>query len=148
MFNQLIAGVDGIIAKGEAQRAAGDPAATPEGGATSAIPAGEAEFTGEVRLAPGLTGTGTLFIYVRAEGVMSGPPLRVKKLPAKFPATFTISAGDSPMGGTLPTGKVQLSARLDADGNVMTKDPADPVAISAPVASGATGIVLELAPAP
>ncbi|GDX81116.1 hypothetical protein LBMAG42_29270 [Deltaproteobacteria bacterium] len=151
MFNQLIAGVDGLIARAEAQRASGSADAPPGGAGEPAppvAPAGDAEFTGEVRLASGLTGSGTLFIYVRAEGVTSGPPLRVKKLPAQFPVKFAISASDSPMGGTLPTGKVQLSARLDGDGNVMTKDPADPVAISAPVAAGATDLVLELAPAP
>lgn len=150
MFNQLIAGVDELVSRGEAQRAEGGgaPGVTPVESADVAPPAGESEFAGEVRLAPGLAASGTLFIYVRPEGATSGPPLRVKKLPAQFPAKFVISASDSPMGGTLPAGKVQLSARLDADGNVMTKDPTDPVAISAPVAAGATDLVLELAPAP
>lgn len=145
MFNELIAGVDDLIARAAAQRASGaTEAAVPE----PTAPAGEVEFAGEVRLASGLPASGTLFVYVRPEGVTSGPPLRVKKLPAQFPAKFVITAADSPMGGTLPAGKVQLSARLDSDGNVMTKDPTDPVAMSAPVAAGAKELVLDLAPAP
>ncbi len=156
-FNTLIAQVDRMVAAGAAQRAAEasggvgptgpgqEPAPQPGQAQAAPTPTGEPEFQGEVRLAAGLPATGTLFIYVRAEGVTSGPPLRVKKLPAVFPATFSIGPGDSPMGGTLPAGKVQLSARLDADGNVMTKTPNDPVALSAPVEAGASGLVLELA---
>ena len=137
VFDQLILRVDSMA----------EPAA-PVATAPASTAASTPEFTGEVRLAPGVTGTGTLFIYVRAEGVTSGPPLRVKKLPAEFPVKFVIHASDSPMGGNLPAGPVQLSARLDGDGNAMTKDPSDPVARSAPVAVGAVDIALELAPAP
>ena len=98
-----------------------------------------------MKLAPGVTGgAGTLFIYVRAEGQTAGPPLRVKRLPASFPASFSITAADSMAGGALPPGKVQISARLDGDGNAMTKDPADPVALSAPLEVGGAPVVLEL----
>ena len=132
-----------------AQRAAPAAAGVGEAPAAPAQATGAPEFSGEVHRAAGLPATGTVFIYVRAEGVTAGPPLRVKKLPPVFPLHFEIGAADSPMGGTLPDGKVQLSVRLDADGNVMTKTPADPVAISAPIEAGATGIRLELAaPAP
>lgn len=156
-FNTLIAQVDRMVAAGAAQRAAtaGGPGANlstePPEGAPAAPTAPEApaasgapEFEGEVTLAAGLPTAGTLYIYVRPEGAKSGPPLRVKKLPATFPAKFSISASDSPMGGSLPAGKVQLSARLDEDGDVMTRTPTEPIALSAPVAAGAKGIVLEL----
>ena len=146
VFNQLIGQVD-RMARGSTDA----PGATP-GGASSAAPAAGAnapataavEFAGEVQLPAGVAPVGTVFVYVRAEGVMAGPPLRVKKLPATGPLTFSITAADSPMGGTLPAGKVQVSARLDADGNAMTKDPADPAAISASVDVGVSGLVLVL----
>ncbi len=155
-FDTLIAQVDEFIAQ-----ATGGGASAAQGGGSMGgggamggsagggdVATGPAEFTGEITLASGVTATGgTLFIYVREAGVTAGPPLRVKRLPAQFPAKFTISASDSPMGGSLPAGPVQISARLDADGNVATKDPADPVAMSAPVTAGATGITLALTPA-
>jgi hypothetical protein len=155
-FNTLIAQVDRMVAAGAARRAA--PAAPGEGAAgggaepaaggtpAAGAPVGAVEFAGEVTLAEGVPAEGTLFIYVRPEGVTAGPPLRVKKLPASFPMKFEIGPGDSPMGGSLPAGRVQLSARLDADGNVMTKTPTDPVAVSEPVSAGAAGIRLHLAP--
>ncbi len=144
-FNTLIAQVDRMVAAGAAQRAAvaGSPAATPDTPPPDTAPAAP-EFEGEVTLAAGLPANGTLYIYVRPEGAKSGPPLRVKKLPATFPAKFSISASDSPMGGSLPAGKVQLSARLDEDGDVMTRTPTEPIALSEPVAAGAKAIVLEL----
>lgn len=145
VFSQLIARVDQMAARG----AADAPPVPGEAGATAAEPAptptpATVEFAGEVRLPAGAAATGTVFVYVRAEGVMAGPPLRAKMLPAGGPLAFSITAADSPMGGTLPAGKVQVSARLDADGNAMTKDPADPASISAPVTVGATGLVLQL----
>ena len=122
VFNQLIAGVDQIIAQSAANSSAGG------GGAPTPAPVAEGppEFTGEVRLPEGVANNGgTLFLYVRAEGVQSGPPLRVKRLPAQFPVTFSIGAADSPMGGSLPTGNVQISA---------------------PIQAGGAGVVLELRP--
>lgn len=117
------------------------------GGMAASAPeasSGPAEFTGEVRLGDGVASIpGTLYVYVRPAGVTGGPPARVKRLPDSFPAAFSISAADSPMGGAL-SGPVQLSARLDADGNPMTHGPDDLTAISEPVQAGATGVVLTL----
>lgn len=109
----------------------------------SGAAAGPAEVGGEVRLGDGLDAKGTLFIYVRADGVDSGPPVRVKRMPASFPAKFSISAADSPMGGTLPD-KIQVVARLDPDGNPSTKEPEAPTAKLGGLATGATDLVLEL----
>lgn len=142
VFSQLIAQVDRMAASGKGDGGASTEATNATSDTTETA-AGPVEFSGEVRLPAGVAAIGTVFVYVRAEGVMAGPPLRVKKLAASGPLTFSITAADSPMGGTL-AGKVQVSARLDADGNVMTKDPADPAAISAPVDVGATALVLEL----
>lgn len=54
-----------------------------------------------------------------------------------FPLTFDVSAADSMMGQPLPP-RVRLEARIDSDGNAMTKDPKDPVAVADNVAAGST----------
>lgn len=102
------------------------------------------EFTGTISLATGATlpAGAMLFVYARAPGVDAGPPLRVVRVAApSFPYNFSISAANAPMGGTL-TGPVVLTARLDGDGNPMTKDAADLTGKSAEVQAGATGIAI------
>jgi len=84
-----------------------------------------------VRVAPGAV----LFVIVRAEGVTSGAPIAVKRLPASVPVNFTITSADSMMGQPLPP-KVRLEARIDSDGNPLTRDPNDPVAVKDGVALG------------
>ena len=85
-----------------------------------------------------LTPTSVVFVIARPEGVAAGPPSAVKRLTGiTFPMTFDLSAADSMMGQPLPP-RVRLEARLDADGNAMTKDPSDPVAVQDGVALGST----------
>jgi tetratricopeptide (TPR) repeat protein len=84
-----------------------------------------------------------LFVFARAEGVTAGPPAAVKRIAAAtFPMTFDLSAADSMMGQPLPP-RVRLEARLDSDGNAMTKDPNDPVVVQDGVALG-TSVSLTL----
>ena len=91
-----------------------------------------------VNLAPGARTNGVLFIYARAIGQTSGPPIAVKRIEAtSFPVNVDLSSADSMMGGALPA-NVRVEARLDADGNAMTKDPADPKASQDNVAAGAS----------
>ena len=67
-----------------------------------------------------------IFVIARAEGVRSGPPAAVKRLPVgTFPMTVELSAADSMMGQPLPA-KMRIEARIDADGDPMTHDPKDP----------------------
>lgn len=85
-----------------------------------------------------LTPTSVVFVIARPEGVAAGPPAAVKRLAGvTFPITFDLSAADSMMGQPLPP-RVRLEARIDADGNAMTKDPSDPVAVQDGVALGST----------
>ncbi len=73
----------------------------------------------------GDSGGGTLFIIVRNQGV-PGPPLAVKKVDdPKFPLNFEIGQGDVMMQGAPFVGPFEVSARLDSDGNAMTKTPGD-----------------------
>lgn len=111
--------------------------------------ASASDVTGTVRLASGAVApaSGTLFIFARPSGVEAGPPAAAKRLPASpLPQDFRLGPSDSPMGGAFPA-SMTLTARVDADGNPSTKSPDDLVGRAENVAPGATGIVLELAPA-
>ena len=112
----------------------GVPAAMPGAGAGSAAPpqqpamASGPSVSGTVELAPGLVARGQLVIAVRPAGVSAGPPIAVKMLGAvALPASFNVSSSDSMMGQQLPE-KVRIDARLDTDGNVMSRSPGDPQA--------------------
>ena len=81
---------------------------------------------------------GIIFITARAAGVTSGPPAAVKRLPiASFPITVDLTSADSMMGQQLPP-KLRIEARVDSDGDPMTRDPKDPSAVADGVGLGAT----------
>jgi cytochrome c-type biogenesis protein CcmH/NrfG len=68
--------------------------------------------------------TGVLFVIAR--GTSGGPPAAVKRVtPQSFPLTVELSQADSMMGQPLPD-KVRIEARLDSDGDAMTKPATDP----------------------
>jgi tetratricopeptide (TPR) repeat protein len=110
----------------------GDPhaaVAAPEGGAA---PPGSAGLRGVIELPEALrgkVGPGALvFVTVRAAGVTQGPPVAVKRLPASsFPLEFQIDASDSMMGQALPE-HARVEARVDSDGDPLTRTPGDPSA--------------------
>lgn len=79
-------------------------------------------ISGTITVAPEFqkqaTKNGFLFIYVRPEGVHSGPPLAAKRFEAvSFPYEFSISEKDAMVPGTRFGGRVILTARLDQDGD-------------------------------
>lgn len=85
-----------------------------------------------LELDPSLEGTippGTaLFVSVRPAGVRRGPPAAARKLATgTFPLVVSIGAGDTMMGQPLPA-SAYVEARIDADGNAMTRGPDDPSA--------------------
>lgn len=104
---------------------------------------------GEVRVTPslqGASGRGTLYIMVRNAGV-PGPPVAVKKIAdPRFPLSFEVGPADVMMAGTPLVGPFDLSARLDQDGDPMTKAAGDLISkrglTGVPV--GAADLVLEL----
>ena len=68
----------------------------------------------------------TLFIIARPAGVGGGPPLAVKKIDQPvFPLSYVIGPENVMMQGTPFTGKINLSVRLDTDGNPTTRTPGD-----------------------
>lgn len=86
------------------------------------VPAGGQSISGLVtvdpKLAQGLPDNMTLFIFARAKGVKSGPPMAVKRLTGvKFPYQYKIGQDDVMMPGVPFSGEVTLTARLDRDGN-------------------------------
>lgn len=117
--------------------AAAAAAPTPSG----APPAGAVSSAAGVRvtldLDPGAKQrTGIVFVIARNPG--GGPPVAVKRVVATtFPFNLEITAADSMMGQSLPA-SFRLEARLDADGDPMTKPPTDPAAMQDGVAPGAS----------
>ena len=86
-----------------------------------------------------------LFIIARGAGETAGPPAAVKRIMAPtFPLEIDLTTADSMMGQPLPA-SIRIEARLDSDGDAMTKNPSDPHAIQDGVATngGKVGLVLK-----
>jgi tetratricopeptide (TPR) repeat protein len=85
-----------------------------------------------------------LFVIARAAGQTAGPPAAVKRIAGPtFPLDIDLSAADSMMGQPLPA-TVRIEARLDSDGDAMTKNPSDPHAAQDGVATNGTRVSLAL----
>ena len=115
-----------------------------------AAPAGPM-IEGTVRLDPGRTtdagGRSTLYIVARAAGAGGGPPLAVKRIVGPtFPISFSLGAGDVMMPGMAFEGPLDLSARLDRDGDPLTREPGEPAGVyeGNPVRPGARDVTIEL----
>jgi tetratricopeptide (TPR) repeat protein len=120
------------------------------GGAGGGAGAGAADTGKGVKvtltIAPGAKAPASniLYIIVRDAGQTSGPPSAVKRVTITgFPMTVDVTAADSMMGGALPE-KMRIEARLDTDGNAMTKEPTDLDAVKDGVAAGGS-VALALA---
>jgi cytochrome c-type biogenesis protein CcmH len=83
------------------------------------------QITGKIivdpKLKTKLDSKAVLFIIARPVG--GGPPVAVKKIEQPvFPLTYTLGAENAMAQGVALTGKLTLSARLDTDGDPMTRD--------------------------
>jgi hypothetical protein len=87
-----------------------------------------------------------LFVIARPQA--GGPPLAVKRLPAgPFPLAFEIGAEDAMLAGRPFAGPILLSARIDSDGDPLTRGAGDLAALSeSPLEPGASAVDLVLAP--
>jgi tetratricopeptide (TPR) repeat protein len=135
----------GIPAPGEAGAPAA-AAAAPE----SAPPAAEGGpgLAGVIELPEALRSrvspNALVFVTVRDEAADGGPPVAVKRLPAtSFPLRFTLDASDSMMGQPLPA-RARVEARVDSDGNPLTRVATDPSARLDGVTAGSTRLRLVL----
>ena len=138
------------------------PAALTTGGTVEAMPRGPAEIMdGPARAAPGAEGSvsgviqapgldappagAVLFVFVRAVDTSGGPPLAVQRhSPAGFPVRYTIGPADAMMGPAPFPERVVVEARLDSDGDPLSRAPGDLSARSGPVAPGSEGVTLTL----
>ena len=83
-------------------------------------------ISGEVRLAGDAPAGATLFVIARPKGARGGPPLAVLRVTApSFPFAFELSQANVMIPSMRFAGEMDVTARLDGDGNAMTRDAAD-----------------------
>jgi len=119
----------------------GEGAAHSQSGSTGRRVAGTIDVDASIR--GKLPAGGILFVFARPAGGSEGPPIAVKRLPARFPAAFELSEADSMMGQPLPD-QLLIEARLDEDGDPTTRPPTDPKARLDRVKVGRTDLRLVL----
>jgi cytochrome c-type biogenesis protein CcmH len=89
-----------------------------------------------------------VFVMLRESGFGAGPPLAARRLPAaSFPLAFEIGQGDAMAGGQVPD-DVLVEARLDSDGDPITRPRSDPYGREDNVKIGTRGLRLVLSPRP
>lgn len=75
----------------------------------------------------------------------AGTPLAVQKLTVdKFPLKFSLDSRDAMLAGTTLAGKVVVTARVDKDGDAITKNPGDVTGQTKPVEPPKKDLVLSL----
>ena len=127
------------------------PGAAPRRGAPPVEEASAgASIRGTITLSPDLAGSApagaTLFVIARPAGVTAGPPLAVQRVPApRFPLAFEIGPANVMIPSMRFEGDIELAARLDSDGNAMTKEPGDLTgSTSGALRPGASGVSIVL----
>ncbi len=105
------------------------PGAMADRGQPPAAGAAAAPVSGTITLAPDFEArvpAGAILFLIARTGAGGGPPLAVKRVESpRFPMDFSLGPDDR-MIKTMPfEGPLQLSVRLDADGNAMTRAPGD-----------------------
>lgn len=109
-----------------------------------------ASITGRIEVSGDLLGAepagATLFVIARRAGSAGGPPLAVLRVPnAELPLDFEIGPQHAMIQGMPFVGDIALTARLDADGDAMTKVAGDlSGAVATALQPGATGVALVL----
>ncbi|MEE8165377.1 MAG: hypothetical protein V3T64_07405, partial [Myxococcota bacterium] len=125
------------------------PPSRAEAGRSDAA-AGAAPIEGQIEIAPNLVSArpagGVLFVIARPEGTLGGPPLAVLRFDQpSFPVPFRIGPDDVMIPSMQFAGSISLTARLDADGNAMTRGASDlSGAVAEALTPGATGVRLVL----
>jgi len=137
-----------VVRISEVQTVASAAGGPPAIGAPPAAAGGAATETieGTLELAPDLAGRvppgAVLFVVART--AQSGPPLAVVRIAdPSFPLRFSIGPSDRMIQSVPFAGEIQLSARVDADGDAMTRNPGDLRGASGiPHAPGDRGVTL------
>ncbi|MGK2857072.1 MAG: tetratricopeptide repeat protein [Thermoanaerobaculia bacterium] len=85
-----------------------------------------------------------VFLIVRPAGSKGGAPVAVARVDASsFPLEFEVSQANSMMGQPLPESML-IEARVDLDGNPMTRDAGAPSGAADAVAAGTSGVKIDL----
>jgi cytochrome c-type biogenesis protein CcmH len=84
------------------------------------------KITIDSKLKASIDPNAALFIIARPAAGAGGPPIAVKKIERPtFPVDYTLSQDNVMMQGTPFTGKINITVRLDKDGNPITRSPGD-----------------------
>ena len=115
------------------------------GGAAATSPIrGRIEIAPELRkdVQPG----SVLFLIARSGASSAGPPLAVRRFATpRFPLEFEIGQENVMIPSMRFEGAIALTARLDSDGNALTRLPGDlSGALATPLSPGAEGALLTL----
>jgi len=103
------------------------PAVTEKSATTVSSSSGQisGKITIDPKLKANIDPNAALFIIARPAASGGGPPLAVKKIDRPtFPIDYTLSQDNAMMGMPF-TGKINITARLDKDGNPVTRTPGD-----------------------
>lgn len=103
-------------------------------------------ISGTIELDPAapVTLPAVVFIIARTEGQGKGHPVLAKRLDVQsFPATFTLASTDAMMDQA-PPDRILLEARVDLDGDAMTRDAGAATASMPSVPLGTNGLTLVL----
>ncbi len=100
-----------------------EPATAPKAG-TPGVLRGSIDVKPALKAA--ITPQHVIFLAAR-QGTGGGPPMAVKRLEvAAFPLAFELTKDDAMVaGGAAFEGDVELTVRIDGDGNAMSKQPGD-----------------------
>jgi hypothetical protein len=89
-----------------------------------------------------------IFLVARqynSDPAIQGPPLAVRRLVAQtFPMPFSLDSRDAMLAGTKLSGKVVVTARVDKDGDAMTKLPGDVIGQSKATEPPSAKVVVDL----
>jgi tetratricopeptide (TPR) repeat protein len=119
-------------------------AAPPSGGGRTVSGVIDLDASARAAVRPGAI----VFVMLRDASFGAGPPLAARRLPASsFPLAFEIGQGDVMAGGQIPD-EVLVEARLDSDGDPITRPPSDPYGRQENVKIGTQGLRLVLSPRP
>jgi tetratricopeptide (TPR) repeat protein len=100
------------------------PAASPAAALTGQSISGK--ITIDPKLKDQIDPQAALFIIARPAGGAGGPPLAVKKIDKPtFPLNYSLGQENVMMQGMPFTGKINITVRLDKDGNPTTRTPGD-----------------------
>jgi hypothetical protein len=120
------------------------PSTAPETATLAAPIVGVIDLAPEV--AAGRPDGGVLFVIARPQGARGGPPLAVLRIPnPEFPLEFSIGPENVMIPSMRFAGVISLSARLDEDGNAMTRGAGDiSSTVQESLSPGATGVEILL----